>query len=355
MKKIIFTLIIILTVALPVSAQQEVTSYENDIGNIISQYGLDFEKIKEYPFETLYDTAKTAIKNTLHKSLQPFYKVTAVIIITSFINLFNFDYTNQVTKIINIISVAVIFYSVFGVFMEITKEISSMLTDTKHFITAFIPVFAGVSLASGQIAASAVYTGIFLICMVAVANFCINYIVPSINIFLAAGITSSVSQIVNLKPICELYHKGVKIAMTASVSVICFILSLQSTIAQGHDTLALKAGKMLVTSAVPIIGSALEGAVSSVYASIGILKSFCGIAGIAVILNIFLPAVVKLAASWLCYQLMIALGRIMENDASSDLLECFKNVTEILLSMSVLFSVLLIFSLTIMIKTTGAV
>jgi len=117
----------------------------------------------------------------------------------------------------------------------------------------------------------------------------------------------------------------------------------------------LKAGKLFVTSAVPIIGSSLENAVGSIYASMAVLKGFCGLAGIAVIISIFLPHILTLTVSWIGYHIVIALSEMLENKTASNVLNCFREVVEILLSMCVLFSVLLIFSLTIMIRAVGIV
>jgi len=108
-----------------------------------------------------------------------------------------------------------------------------------------------------------------------------------------------------------------------------------------------------MTSTVPIIGSSLENAVGSIYASMRVLKSFCGLAGIGAIISIFLPHIVTLSVNWIGYQFMIALSEILENKSVTGLLNCFKDIIEILLSMCVLFAVLLIFSLTIMIQTVG--
>ena len=189
--------------------------------------------------------------------------------------------------------------------------------------------------------------------MTAVANFCVNYIIPSINLYLTVGIVSNLTSVVNLKPLCQLYSKIIKTAMVASVSVICFLLSLQTSIAQGKDNLMLKAGKMVVTSTVPIIGSSLENAMGSIYASMSVLKGFCGLAGIAVVLSVFMPYIFTLIANWGGFQLMIIVSEILESKPAVGIFECFKETTEILMSVCVLFMVLLIFSLTIMIKSTG--
>ena len=354
MKKILIIFIIIIFMAVPVSAQDIDNGYEQKIDNILVEYNIDFDKLKEYPFETLWDAVKTEIKEYFVLPLGSLYKITAILLVAALINFLNFDNNRQIAQIIDMVAMLIMFYTVFDVFTDMTVKVSDMLYDVKNFMITFIPVLGGITFASGEILTSAVYTGFFLISVVAVANICVTYIIPSISLYLAVAVTSGITSVVNLKPLCDFYSKSVKIAMTAAVSALCFMLSLQNVISQGKDGLMLKAGKLLVTSAVPIIGSTLENAVGSVYASMGVLKGFCGLAGIAVVLMIFLPNIITLSANWICYQIMAVISEMLENKWAKNLLDCFKEVIEILFSMSVLFLVLLLFSLTVMIKAVGA-
>ena len=355
MKKCLLIIIIIISVCMPVYAHENENKYYDKAESFITEYGIDFEKLKDYPFETLWGTAKETAFKGVSKPLNVFYKITAVLILTSFINLFASDNSKHIVYVINAVTIMVLMANIFESFVLTTREITDGFTDIKNFMTTFIPIFAGMSFASGEMITSTVYTGFFMISVVAVANFCINFIVPSLNLFLAVGITASLSPLINLKPLCELYSKAVKFAMTAAVSVLCFMLTIQTSITQSQDNLALKTGKMIVGYAVPIIGSALQSAVGSVYASMGVLKSFFGIAGVIVIINLFLPTIINLSVNWLGYYIMAMLGDMLENKAASELLSVFKETCEILISMSVLFTVLLIFSMTVMIRSAQGV
>lgn len=353
MKKTAVAIFVIIIMAMPVSAQDMDNVYSRQIDNIISEYSIDFEKLKEYPFETIWEVVKTNIKNYFALPLGALYKITSILLVATLINFLNFDNNRQIAQIIDTVAMLIMFYTVYDAFTAMTEGVSDMLYNVKNFMMTFVPVLGGITFASGEIITSSVYTGFFLIAVVAVANICVTYIIPSIGLYLAVGVTSGITSVINLKPLCDFYSKAVKIAMTAAVSVLCFMLSLQNVISQGKDGLMIKAGKLFVTSTVPIIGSSLENAVGSIYASMGVLKGFCGLAGIAVVLLIFLPNIITLSVNWLCYQLMSIISEILENKWAKELLDCFKEVIEILLSMSILFLILLVFSLTVMIKAVG--
>lgn len=350
MKKLFLILTIFLACSISAFAAETDNSYSQKIDEIAKENNIDFEKIKENPLKVLEDVVKDTIKEFSFSHLNEFAKIAAVLILTSLINFFVTQQNVQISKLINIVSVLVIFSNTFDSFLKMTEDIETVFFEIKNFMVSFLPVFAGVSFASGEMVTSTVYTGFFLICVVTVANFCIDYIIPSLNIFLSVGITSSLSSVIKLKPLCKLYSKTVRVAMTVAVSIMCFVLSLQTTISQGQDTLAVKTGKMIVTSAVPVIGSTLQGAIGSIYASMGVLKGFCGIVGIVAISAMFLPQILNLAIQWLGYCLLNMLAEVMENNIAAEILEIHKDVVEILISMSVLFMVLLLFSVSIMIK-----
>lgn len=353
MKKLIVSVFVIIICALPVSAQDIEKDYSQKIDEIVSEYNIEFDNLTEHPVETIWDIIKTQVKNYFVLPVDSLYKIISILLITTLINFLNFENNKDISQLINTVAMLLMFYSVYDLFNDILANVSEMLYNVKNFMLSFIPIFGGISFASGEIVTSSVYTGFFLVTIVAVADVCVAYIIPSINLYIALGVTSGLSSVINLKPLCDLYSKSVKIIMTAVVSAIGFMLSIQNVISQSKDGLVLKAGKLFVTSAVPIIGSSLESAVGSVYASMAVLKGFCGLAGIAAVLWIFLPNIFILTANWLCYQTMSVTGEILENRWAKNLLDCFKEVTEILLSMCVLFMILLVFSLTIMIKAVG--
>lgn len=356
MKKIFILIVIIIFTALPVFAQSSDNNiYEDKINDISNRTDTNLDDIKASPFDSIVQTIKDGIIKGMSKPLTVFYKIAAVLLLSAVINFFTSSKATDISQIVNMVCVLVIFYNLFESFSIMMDEVTNTLFNIKNFLITFLPVFASISVASGEIVTATVYTGFFLFSIVLVSDFCVNYILPSISLFLAIGITSSISTAINLKSLCEFYSKAVKLAMTTVVSVLCFALTIQTSITQGQDTLAVKTGKFFVTSAVPIIGNALQSAVGSVYASMKVLKGFSGLVGIAGILQIFIPTIVTLAISWCGFYAVIILSDILENEMAVNVLTRFKDTVEILLSMTVLFLILLVFSISIMIKLTQGV
>ena len=198
-------------------------------------------------------------------------------------------------------------------------------------------------------------SGFFLMSLIFISDLCARFILPSINLYLAVTVTNATAPGIRLKSLCDFYLKCVKWILRSVVSLVCFILTIQTTITQGQDNLAVKAGKMVVSTAVPIIGSALKEAVGSVYASMEVVKGFAGAVGIISVAYIFLPSIIMLILYWLSTRGLIIVSDVLDNSMTKSVLEGFRGVIELLLSIVFLFMILLIFSLTIMIKITQGV
>jgi len=63
-----------------------------------------------------------------------------------------------------------------------------------------------------------------------------------------------------------------------------------------------------------------------------------------------LPHIMNLVVNWAGYYLLYIISHILDNTTAADLFSIFRQIIEIMLSISVLFTVLLLFSLSIMIK-----
>jgi len=81
--------------------------------------------------------------------------------------------------------------------------------------------------------------------------------------------------------------------LTLSMVIFIGLLSLQTSISASSDTLTMRASKYIVSSGVPIVGSAVSEAYSSVSASINIVKNTFGTFGIICLAFCALPPVVS--------------------------------------------------------------
>lgn len=351
MKRIIL-FIFLFTVAFPVKTYA-VADYTYQLDEITREYSLNDTPLLSADIETLFTYIKESIFSSLKEPVTITVRVAAVIFLYS-ISKAIFE-ENTLTGIADNVCVLTVFISLLTAVNTVLAFVTDNLTTVKNFMTTFIPVYAGIIMSSGEFFTSSVFTGFFLSALIVISNICLNVIIPSLKIFLSLIISDSLSPHIRLKSIGDFYIKTVKNLMKISVSLICFLLTMQTTISRGKDTLAVKAGKVIAGTAIPVIGSTLQDAVSGVYASMESIKGYAGVVGLTAVVMIFLPSIISLAIYWLHTGILYILADITDASVLCKCIKGFTDVIELILSMITMYMVMFIFSVTIMIAVTNGV
>ena len=102
----------------------------------------------------------------------------------------------------------------------------------------------------------------------------------------------------DLKRLTDALYKVIKWALVLAVTVYTGVLSVQTIVANSAEMAGGKAAKMLVSGAIPIVGSAFSDAFSVIVSGAALVKNGVGAFGLLASLAIFLPLCIK-AAAWL--------------------------------------------------------
>ena len=131
------------------------------------------------------------------------------------------------------------------------------------------------------------------------------------------------------------------------------VLGLQSVLAQNADTLAMKTGKFLISSSIPVVGSVASDAMGSVLSGLRVLKGSLGFAAIAVLAIDFLPILLQSAFYYLAYQLGGAVSKAFGLNRAGRVLEGMGQAIGICVSFLVFFFMLVVLSTALMITMGG--
>ena len=350
MKKLLFILIAITIFNIPFTVCAK-TEYENQLKDITNEYGIDYENIEDITVQSFISDIKEKVIEHIHKPLNLFLKMSGIILLCATLKTIQTDSNNLMDTVCTLI----VFLSILSPIEILISSIGENIFAIKNFMASFIPVLSGISMASGEFVTSTLYNSLFFTSLVFIADFCTKTILPSINLFFALIVSNALSPFIKLKSLSDFYLKIVRWMMRAAVSLICFILTFQTVISQGKDTLAIKTGKLFAGSAIPIIGSGLQDAIGSVFAGMEVIKGFAGAAGLLVVLYIFLPSIISLSVYWLYTNGLYILCDMFDVKGISECINGFINIIELLISIVLLFMVMLIFSITMMISLTNGV
>ncbi len=352
MKKFFILTVVLLIFFLPLKAH---AGYEEEINQIARDNNISAQTVDELTVEGIIQYVYDSVREKAARPVKTFLKLSAVIALCCVAKAFVPDEKNTASLITESVGTVIIFISLLEPMQDIIYMVSDNLRSVKNFMATFLPLFSAICMASGEFLTSNIYTGFFLAGLVFAANFCLVYILPSVRLYFALIISNAISPYIRLESIGNLYLKFTKRAMRCIVSVICFVLTLQTTISRGKDTLAVKTGKLIAGSAVPVIGNILQDAIGSVYSGMEAIKGFAGVVGILAVVYIFLPSVVVLAIYWLTVNCLAAVADIFGTKPISECVKGFVNVIELTLSVVFLFMTMLVLSLTVMISLTNGV
>lgn len=180
---------------------------------------------------------------------------------------------------------------------SVTKSLTAAFSAIKlsaDFMLVYIPGFAGVVAMSGKPLTSAAYSGV----MVGVSNLFsevqVYVFLPLIQVFFLFHLLAALQEDRAWDGVTAFLKKTVQIVLGFCATVFTGLLSIKGALAASGDSVAVRGIKMLVGSAVPIIGSALGDAYTSVLGSIGLIKNTIGVFGILIIALVTVPAILDL-------------------------------------------------------------
>ena len=235
------------------------------------------------------------------------------------------------------------------VFSVITASVNAM-QGCAVFMSAFVPVFAVVVASSGA-AITSVSMSTLLLAAAEVVSFISNFVViPMLGGFLALSIASSVSPILMRSGIADGIKKLAFWIMSLLTTVFIGILSIQTAVNTSADNLATKTAKFIVGSSVPVAGAVLSEALTTVTASIGMLKSSVGVYGVVACCVIFLPLLAELVMWKVLLVLNAIVSDLFSQPKISGLLRSVDTVISVIIGIILLTCAMFVISLSIVVK-----
>lgn len=238
-------------------------------------------------------------------------------------------------------SVTVIYDSIYSGFQMITDSLDRM----SEFMLAYIPVFSSVSAAGGSVASGGSYYALTLVLCEIIAAVSNKILMPFLSIVLAVSLVAAINPELSFCGAASSIKKCVQWILGGLMTIFTGLLTIQSITGSAADSLAARTVKFTASSFIPIIGGAVSEAYSTVYGSLGVIRSGTGTIGIIIICIIVLKPILII----LSVKFVITLGKIINEMFGQREIAEFLNSTNAVLSMGL--SVLIAFSVIFIIST----
>ncbi len=230
------------------------------------------------------------------------------------------------------------------------SAISAML-GCHAFMLTYIPAFAAVVAASGNITAAVSYNAVLLYFCEGAAALATGLLRPILACMLVLSAAQAISpELVNIT-------SALKNALTVAVGFIMTlflgVISLQTIVGRGTDSLLLRAGKYAVSSFVPVIGYSLSESYKAVSLSLSAIRTAVGAFGIVILLLFLLSPIITAQLYKAACSVCAWLSRIIGSERIASLFSGLSDVFGFLGTVLTVFMLMMVVSTGILIILGG--
>lgn len=227
------------------------------------------------------------------------------------------------------------------------------LRQSAVFTMSFAPVMSGIMIAGGNPTSAGVYHMVLFFCSEILSELAAQTLIPLLNIYLALCLVSPLAPFLQIGKITTVIKRMVCWGLGILATVFVGILSLQTVIGNGGDSLVMKTSKFVVSSMIPIIGSTISEALGAAKSCVHLLKGVVGSIGILAAVLTFLPVLLEVGI-WYCMVHAVAwLGAILDIGEVSEILSCVAQTFSILLAIVCSFMLMFLVSTTLILTVTA--
>lgn len=256
--------------------------------------------------------------------------VIAVMMLTSLMAGFP-GMTKNVTELAGSVAVACL---LLGSANTLIHDAADTVTELSEYGKLLLPVMTAAMAAQGGVTSSAaIYTGTAIFDAV-LCSLISRILVPMIYIFLALAIASSAIGEDLLKKLRDFLKWLVSWCLKTVLYVFTGYITVTGVVSGSADQTALKATKLAISGAVPVVGGILSDASEAVLVSAGAIKSAAGVYGLLAIAAIAIGPFLRIGVQYLLLKLTAAVCGVFGNKQTTELVSDFASAMGLLLAMT---------------------
>lgn len=305
--------------------------------------GLD--SFVNFNFRDIVNIVKQIVTGQIESPLKSLIKLISVVVIIAVTECFVPD--DSKTKLIMEIFGKTM--CVVSVLSPISTAIASAIASvnmSESFMLLLLPVLTSIVSLSGNPLTAVSFQSISFVGAQIITYIAQKIMVPIVGVVLSLDFAGTLMPVYNLSGITEFIKKAITVVMSFSATVFVSFMGIKGALSNAADTVANKGIRLVISSAVPVVGSALSEAYNGILGSMILAKSTLGVVGICVMFLINLPS---------CIQMLFWIFTLRLSGAVADLFEQ-KGISALLKSLAsslTLLNVILIFVAVLFIISTA--
>lgn len=238
-------------------------------------------------------------------------------------------------------------------FSDIINSVKIAVQELTGFASILIPLLSTLVIATGNFTTSSLIEPILISMVTFISNFITNIVMPVILVSTALGIISKLSEQVRIEKLSKFLNKYSIWILTTVLGIFIGISALESGLTNNVDNVTKRAGKSVISVAVPIVGGIIGNAIDTVIGYTNIIKNATGLLGIFVILTICLKPIINLATLTIVYNLGSALCEPIADKKVVELIEQMSNTFKTMLAVMFTITIMVVVGIALVIKITS--
>ena len=332
------------------SIESVIDSVDDDTKELLSDFGLS-----EYTYDELYNISFSDIQNLLLSVFKGSLKipvscaVSAIgIALVSAIGSVYITKSGSMAEYFEMITVVFISLLIFSKIIGCISRTVTSIESLGVFMKILVPVLAVMASFSGSPALAVSYNAVTVYTAEVITAVCRDILTPLLVIFACIAVCLSLNSVVKADSVLGMFKKFINMILGLAGTVFTGVVAIKDILSAGADKVSVKGIKFLLGSSVPVVGSVLSEGLSSIIASVSLMKNTFGIIGIILIIVLVLPVACELTVWILFLSFTAYCCEMFGQSRTASVISSLKFTVSMLLSV-------LLFTVYILIVSTGMI
>ena len=340
MRRLILALLLLLPLLAVPCSGAEVPSFPQ-VDELLEEaegYGVEGTDGLEAGARSILSAAGAQLDGLIRRSLRLGLKLMAVVLLCGLAEGACLEGRSgglQAVEMAGALAVTALTVSDMTVMVGLGRETIAKMDD---FSGLLLPAMATLTAATGGVSGAAVRQGATVLCSSLLIRGIDGLLVPLLYAYIAACCAHAALGSDGLKKLAALIKGTIVFLLTAGLLVFVGYLTASGAIAGSADAAAVKAAKMTISRAIPVVAE-------TVLAGAGVLRGTVGVVGMLVVLAICLTPFLQLALHYLTYKGAAALTGTVAGPRLSGLMDNLGGAFGLILGMTGSCALVLLFSI----------
>lgn len=256
--------------------------------------------------------------------------------------------------VVSFCGTAALAVGIFSLQRSVFTQLSAYFEGLQLLSASFLPLMGGLYAMGGNVGAAVANHGVMTAFLAILETIVSGSVLPVAGICLVLALADALSGGGRLRSLSGLIKRSYTLFFSFTMLMLCGVLGIQSTLAKGSDTLALRTVRFAAGSFLPVVGGSVSEALRTVSGSVQYLRTVVGMGGVVVVLLFFLPVFLNVMLGRVTFLLSGAAAKLLGCDGEEKLLSELAAVYGYFMAVIASLFVMTVFSLTLFARCAAA-